>query len=127
MRLPAPLLAAVIGVALVSARATAQASPNVPLDDPRLPLVEHLIARGTIPDPSPMIRPFRRIDVILALQRADTARVGGRGLVKRLPPSSRPRGSRWRRARAGVQAFTHAPRLPRPDGPDGCSPTPTSG
>jgi hypothetical protein len=85
MRLPAPLLAAVAGVALVSAHAAAQASPNVPLDDPRLPLVEHLIARGTIPDPSPMIRPFRRIDVIRALQRADTAKGStDAALVKRL-------------------------------------------
>ena len=74
MRIPALLFAAALGVALVSARAAAQASPNVPLDDPRLPLVEHLIARGTIPDPSPMIRPFRRIDVINALQRADTTK-----------------------------------------------------
>lgn len=126
MRLPAPLLAAVVGVALVSARAAAQASANVPLDDPRLPLVEHLIARGTIPDPSPMIRPFRRIDVIRALQRADTAKGSADAeLVKRLSAEfSDLEGSRWgAEARAGVQAYTRTRRdLMRPDGPDGVQP-----
>jgi len=33
----------------------AQASPYLPLDDPRLPLLEHLIARGDVEDPSPII------------------------------------------------------------------------
>ena len=74
MRLPTSLFLVLVGTVLLHARLVAQASPNVPLDDPRLPLVEHLIARGTMPDPSPMIRPFRRSDVIQSLRRADTTK-----------------------------------------------------
>ena len=55
------LFVAVLCLALTSPL-RAQASPYVPLDDPRLPLLEHLIARGDIDDPSPMVRPFRRAD-----------------------------------------------------------------
>ena len=51
------------------ALARAQASPYLPLDDPRLPLLEHLIARGDIEDPSPMVRPFRRADAVRVLPR----------------------------------------------------------
>ena len=120
MRLPVPLLAAVAGLALLSARAGAQASPNVPLDDPRLPLVEHLIARGTIADPSPMIRPFRRADLLQALHDADTAtKSADAELVRRLTAefTDLP-GARWgAEARVGAQAYTHARRDPfRPEG-----------
>lgn len=52
--------------------AGAQASPYVPLDDPMLPAFEHLIARGEIRDPSPMVRPFRRSDARRVLTDADT-------------------------------------------------------
>src|SRR5882724_9898342 len=51
----------------------AQASPYLPLDDPRLPLIEHLIARRDVEDPSPMVRPFRRADAFRVLVQADTA------------------------------------------------------
>ena len=50
------------------ARAVGQASPYLPTDDPRLPLLEHLIARGEIRDPSPLERPFRKGDILLALR-----------------------------------------------------------
>ena len=70
------LLAAVLLGALASARGAAQSSPYLPLDDPRLPLLEHLIARGDIADPSPMVRPFRRADALRVLAGADTARRG---------------------------------------------------
>src|SRR5690606_35004230 len=63
---------ALIPVLLASPLA-AQASPYIPLDDPSLPLLEHLIARGEIEDPSPMIRPFRRADAARVLAAADTA------------------------------------------------------
>src|SRR5689334_18554103 len=47
---------AFVGAALVSVAAApsliAQASPYLTLDDPRLPLLEHLIARGDVEDPS---------------------------------------------------------------------------
>ncbi len=68
---------AFVGAALVSlaaaTSAAAQASPYLPLDDPRLPLLEHLIARGDVDDPSPMIRPFRIGDAVRVLSAADTA------------------------------------------------------
>ncbi|MBL8986021.1 MAG: hypothetical protein JNJ80_07110, partial [Gemmatimonadetes bacterium] len=48
----------------------AQGSPFVPLDHPLLPLAEYLIARGDVADPSPMIRPFRRADLIRAIEAA---------------------------------------------------------
>ena len=70
-------LRAFVGVALFSlagvAPVAAQASPYLPVDDSRLPLLEHLIARGDIEDPSPMIRPFRFADALRALEAADTA------------------------------------------------------
>lgn len=125
MRLPTSLLV-VAGTALFGTRVAAQASPNVPLDDPRLPLVEHLIARGTIPDPSPMIRPFRRIDVIQALRKADTTKGStDAALVQRLSAEFTDLdGTRWgAEGRIGVQAFTRARRdLLRPGGPDGVQP-----
>src|SRR6476620_5860827 len=62
-------LAGVLGPPCVRA----QASPYLPLDDPRLPLLEHLIERGDIEDPSPMVRPFRRRDAVRVLAAADTA------------------------------------------------------
>ncbi|HEY9507355.1 MAG TPA: hypothetical protein VIQ27_15395, partial [Gemmatimonadales bacterium] len=66
-------LAAVLLGALAPTRGAAQSSPHLPLDDPRLPLLEHLIARGDIADPSPMVRPFTRADALRVLTSADTA------------------------------------------------------
>src|SRR5262245_29322894 len=62
----------VVACGIMPAVAGAQASPYLTLDDPRLPLLEHLIARGDIPDPSPMMRPFRRLDAVRALGMVDT-------------------------------------------------------
>src|SRR5689334_21688421 len=78
-----------LGVATILASrgtlARAQASPFLALDDPRLPLLEHLIARGDIPDPSPMMRPFRRVDAARALAAADSTISGtSRGLIAAL-------------------------------------------
>src|SRR2546430_4182965 len=39
--------------------------------------LEHLIARGAIPDPTPLTRPFVQADVVRALAAADTARLSG--------------------------------------------------
>ena len=77
------LAAALLG-ALAPARGAAQSSPYIPLDDPRLPLLEHLIARGDIADPSPMVRPFRRADALRVLSGADTAGEAGAELIRRL-------------------------------------------
>ena len=53
-----------VGVALFSLAAAAPvavlASPYISLDDSRLPLLEHLIARGDAADPPPMFRPVGR-------------------------------------------------------------------
>ncbi|MDX2207538.1 MAG: hypothetical protein SFU57_07830 [Gemmatimonadales bacterium] len=53
------------------AEAHAQASLYVPADDPKLPLLEHLIRRGDVVDPTPMVRPFRRSEVLAALRAAN--------------------------------------------------------
>jgi len=74
----------VLGLLLVTAvgRGSAQASPFVPLDDPMLPQVEHLILRGDLIDPSPMVRPFRRSDIRKSLAAADTSRAEVRELIE---------------------------------------------
>lgn len=59
-------------LAVLAGPLSAQGSPNVPLDDPRLPLLEYLILRGSIQDPSPMHRPFRRADIVASMERADS-------------------------------------------------------
>lgn len=125
--MPAPfrvfLAAALLG-ALVPASARAQASPYVPLDDPRLPLLEHLIARGDIADPSPMVRPFRRADAARVLVEADTD--GSASLVHALRQQfdDPPNQDAWRiAARAGGQAYSHVRRdVLHPLGPDGVRP-----
>ena len=94
-------------------RVCAQASPYIPLDDPRLPLLEHLIARGEVDDPSPMIRPFRRSDAVRVLTAADTsATAPSAGLIQRLRREfDDPPGNSWRlEGRAGAQAYTHGRR-----------------
>ncbi len=67
------VLAGVVVQLGLAGTASAQTSPYLPLDDPRLPLLEHLIARGDVSDPSPMIRPFRLADAVRVLATADTA------------------------------------------------------
>jgi hypothetical protein len=104
----------------------AQASPYVPFDDPNLPLVEHLIARGDIDDPSPFIRPFRRADVRRVIARSDSAGRGDSVVLARLTDyyDELPHANRWRAAvRLGGQFYTHARRDPlHPAGPDGARP-----
>jgi hypothetical protein len=121
----AVLAAAFLG-ALAPARGAAQASPYLPLDDPRLPLLEHLIARGDIADPSPMVRPFRRADALRALTGADTSGEATAALIRQLRAELRePSDSqRWLlSARAGGQAYSHIRRdLLHPLGPDGVRP-----
>ena len=71
-------------LAVLAGPLSAQGSPNVPLDDPRLPLVEFLIIRGSIQDPSPMHRPFRRADLVASLERADSTPGSDSTLVRTL-------------------------------------------
>lgn len=129
--MPAPLRVLLLATALavmLPARAVSQASPYIPLDDPRLPLLEHLIARGDVADPSPMMRPIRRIDAARVLAAADS----GSGdwphpvsLIHRLRDAFEdPPGNRWGlHGRVGVQAYTHSRRdALHPAGRDGIQP-----
>jgi hypothetical protein len=88
--------------------------------------LEHLIARGDIADPSPMVRPFRRADALRVLAGADTSGESIAALIRQLRAELRePADSqRWLvGARAGVQAYSHIRRdLLHPLGPDGVRP-----
>jgi hypothetical protein len=101
----------------VVAPAGAQASPYLPLDDSRLPLLEHLIARGDIEDPSPMIRPFRFADALRVLAAADSAPETTSRLVHTLRESlaaeAGPEQAWWRvEVRGGGEAYTQKRRDP---------------
>jgi hypothetical protein len=119
-------VAAVLLGALAPVRGDAQSSPYLPLDDPRLPLLEHLIARGDVADPSPMVRPFRRADALRVLADADTGGESTASVIRQLRTELRePTDSqRWQLgARVGIQAYSHLRRdLLHPLGPDGVRP-----
>src|SRR5512134_94002 len=112
-----------LALALLAGQAAAQASPYVPLDDPHLPLFEHLVTRGDVADPSPMVRPFRRRDAVAALAAATGADAA---LVRRLAEAwAGPGATPWGEVtgRAGLQAYTTAGRDDaRPAGPGGTRP-----
>jgi hypothetical protein len=116
------LVATLLALAAVRP-AAAQASPYISLDDPRLPLLEHLIARGDVEDPSPMIRPFRWADAARVLAAADTAPDRGNGpTIRELRQSftEDTARARWRvEVRAGGQAYTQRRRDPMHLGGDG--------
>ena len=118
------LATALAGVALPQ-RLGAQASPYIRLDDPRLPLLEHLIARGEVEDPSPMLRPLRRRDAVRVLAAADSAGASSLSLIQRLRREfGDSAGNVWSLAgRGGLQGYTHARReLLHPSGASGISP-----
>lgn len=107
-------LIACIATAVIVTSAAAQASPYLPLDDPRLPLLEHLITRGAVKDPTPQVRPLLLGDALKALRAAavDSTASGAaaiRALLRawELPPSE----AWWRVApRAGLQGFSQGRR-----------------
>jgi hypothetical protein len=90
--------------------ALAQASLYLPLDDARLPLLEHLIARGDVADPTPMVRPFRLADAVRVLAAADTAPETSSGrLIRELRTgfTEDTARARWQvHARVGADAYT---------------------
>jgi hypothetical protein len=105
----------------------AQGSPYLPLDDPRLPALEHLITRGDIEDPSPFVRPFRRAAALRMLAAADTAPqvITGRLIHALRAELEDPRDETWWRwgMRAGAQAYSHARRdVLHPAGSSGAQP-----
>ena len=108
-------------ILLTPALLSGQASPYIPLDDPGLALVEHLIARGDLEDPSPFIRPFRRADLRRVIARADSLGTGDSVELRRWADhyGELPQANRWTLApRLGVQSTTHARRDPlHPAGP----------
>ncbi len=118
--------AALMLIAAAPARVTAQErdatrppSPFVSLDDPELPLFEHLVARGDVDDPSPFVRPFRRSDAVRVLATADSAHPGNPAIAHLLGYFADPAERQWWRAgvQAGGEAYTHARRDPlRPAG-----------
>lgn len=120
-------ISALVFTLAAAAPLVAQASPYIPLDDPSLPLLEHLIARGDLEDPSPMVRPFRRADAADALARADTQQATRSGaLIAALRRQyAEPGVETWWRAgvRAGGQAYTTPRRdLLHPAGDGGAAP-----
>jgi len=129
--MPAPirvlLIATALAGVLVPAQAGAQASPYISLDDPRLPLLEHLVARGDVEDPSPMMRPFRRADAARVLAAADIGGAGPRAdsLIHRLRREFEdPPDAQWElHGRLGAQAYSHPRRdLLHPSGASGLRP-----
>jgi hypothetical protein len=108
------------------ATAAAQVSGYIALDDPRLPLIEHLITTGAIADPSPFIRPFRRVDLLRVLADADTTRSGVAEARRNLEAAfAVPTGeTTWGvDARGGFQAYSQPRRDPlHPEGAAGIQP-----
>ena len=117
----------VVSCTLGGGPAASQVSPLLPLDDPRLALIEHLILRGDVRDPSTMLRPFRRVDAVRALAEADldsAAPVGRTGAALADALADRPEEAWWRvAARGGLQAVSRARRdLLHPAGRGGVFP-----
>ena len=117
-----PLLLLILALPLA-----AQSSPYVPLDHPLLPAAEFLIARGDIDDPSPMIRPFRRSDLLRVLGHAelDPNTPSGRVAAELVKAFTEPPGDHWIRVspRLGVDGFSRARRdLFHPAGDGGVRP-----
>ncbi|TFG49314.1 MAG: hypothetical protein E4H38_05170, partial [Gemmatimonadales bacterium] len=105
-----------LALVLLAAPLAAQASPYIALDDPLLPAVEHLIRRGEIDDPTPMVRPFRRLDAVRAL---DSAVAKGRLVDTALAATLRSAWAdadttaRWEiLGQGGFQAYSDARRDP---------------
>jgi hypothetical protein len=104
-----------MGSLALSAAAGAQGSPYIPLDDPRLRLLEHLIARGDVEDPSPHVRPLLERDVLNALRSAarDTTTASGKMAGQLLRAWQLPLSDAgwWRvQANAGGQIYSQARR-----------------
>jgi len=107
----------IISLALVVPALGQEASPYVPLQHWTMPYAEHLIARGVIPDPTPLTRPLKRADLVRVLCAVDTLIVSHKvaQTVHRLLAAleSPGRGPRYRVAGdVGVAAATYMRRDP---------------
>src|ERR1039457_6906122 len=95
--------------------ARAQGSPYIALDDPRLPLLELLIARGDVQDPTPQVRPLLQRTVVAALHTAaahDSTGASARLVRELLRAWELPPAEAWWRVapRGGAQAYTQGRR-----------------
>jgi hypothetical protein len=104
------LLGTIIGYFGIAATAGAQATAYLSLDDSRSALLEHLIARGDVADPTPLFRPWRRSDLVASLAAAKLApaSVGGRMLSGLAQGLAAARTGYVLEARVGLQTATHA-------------------
>jgi hypothetical protein len=112
-RLIATLVA--LAAAAVPQVVRAQGSPYIALDDPRLPMLELLIARGDVQDPSPQVRPLLQRTVVAALHAAmarDSTGASARLVRELLRAWELPPAEAWWRVapRGGVQAYTQGRR-----------------
>ena len=112
---------------VVALPVAAQSSPYIPLDHPLLPVAEFLITRGDIADPSPMIRPFRRSDLLRVIGHAalDSATASGRLAAALVTAFAEPKEEHWIRVgpRLGVDGFSRGRRdLFHPAGSGGVRP-----
>src|SRR5882724_3861276 len=116
MRAPGALL--LFATSISAAPLAAQtASPYVPLDHWAMPYVEYLISGGAIADPTPLTRPLKQADLVLALEAADTLLLDEAALatVRRLLREFRPQvqGARYRvELGAGLAAASYTMRDP---------------
>jgi len=105
----------VVAATAVPDAARAQGSPYIPLDDPRLPLLELLIARGDVQDPTPQVRPLLQRSVVAALHASaarDSAGASARLVRELLAAWELPATDGWWRVapRGGVQGYTQGRR-----------------
>jgi hypothetical protein len=82
-----------------------------------MPYVEYLISAGVVADPTPLTRPLKQADLVLALEAADTIRLGGatKATVQRLLHEfrQRVRAPRYRvELGAGLAAASYTERDP---------------
>lgn len=109
-------LSASIAVLLIAATSVSGQIPGhayVPIEHWSTPYVEHLIRRGVIPDPSPMLRPWRAGDVAAALAAVRPGRATGyeKSLLKTLSKHYQADADTvtlWVQADAGVRSSSHA-------------------
>ena len=81
LRFPPLVFLALFGSSL----AAQTASPYVPAEGWVMPYVEHLIRTGVLDDPAPLSRPFRRADLLAALQgRGQAEAVADPGRVSQI-------------------------------------------
>ncbi len=119
-----PVITALVIGSAQTPLAWAQASTYIPTGEWSTPLIEHLIRTGIMEDPTPLTRPFRRVDVVNALTGVDTLNVSQsvRQTISTIVNAYRALGSGpryWARGYVGMSSGTHARRTPIREGGNG--------